>query len=120
LITVCWRPKIGKNTGRCDRGVHRCNDARIILLRGHDYYRTVTSYSVAQPGSPELPRRRWRSGHVATAISTVITSIHDQIHSPVRSFTFPWISSACQARITATSANPDARITGGELTELAI
>jgi hypothetical protein len=120
LITACWRPEIGKNTGGCDHGVHRCNSARIILLRGHDYYRTITSYGVAQLGSPKLPRRRWRSSHVATATGTVITSIRDQIHSPVRSFTFPWISSAYQARIIATSANPDARIAGGELTELAI
>jgi hypothetical protein len=28
-----WRPEIGKNTGGCDRGVHRCNGSRIILLR---------------------------------------------------------------------------------------
>jgi hypothetical protein len=33
LVTACWRPEIGKNTGGCDRGVHRCNGSRIILLR---------------------------------------------------------------------------------------
>ena len=34
MITACWRPEIGKNTGSCVRGAHRCNDARKILLRG--------------------------------------------------------------------------------------
>ena len=33
MVTACWRPEIGKNTGGCDRGVHRCNGSRIILLR---------------------------------------------------------------------------------------
>ena len=33
MVTACWRPEIGKNMGGCDRGVHRCNGARIILLR---------------------------------------------------------------------------------------
>jgi hypothetical protein len=33
LVTACWRPEIGKNTGGCDRGVHGCNSSRIILLR---------------------------------------------------------------------------------------
>jgi hypothetical protein len=33
LITTCWRPEIGKNTGGCDCGVHRCNSLGIILLK---------------------------------------------------------------------------------------
>jgi hypothetical protein len=33
LVMTCWRPEIGKNTGGCDRDVHRCNGSRIILLR---------------------------------------------------------------------------------------
>jgi hypothetical protein len=72
LVTACWRPEIGKNTGGCDHGVHRCNDSRIILQRVPRLLPHSTSYSVAQPRSPELPRRRWRSGHVATATATVI------------------------------------------------
>jgi hypothetical protein len=72
LIMACWRPEIGKNTGACDRGVHQCNNSRIVEHGCHDYYRKVTSYGVAQPGSPELPRRCWRSGHVTTATGTVI------------------------------------------------
>jgi hypothetical protein len=33
LITTCWRLEIGKNTGGCDCGVHRCNGSGIILLK---------------------------------------------------------------------------------------
>jgi hypothetical protein len=82
LITTCWRPEIGKNTGGCDRGVHRCNGARIILLR--------------VPQLLQRSNKLWRGATRVTGASTATLAVWprrdgyrhgDKLQSAIKSIT---------------------------------
>jgi hypothetical protein len=89
LITACWRPEIGKNTGGCDRGVHRCNGARIILLRGPRLLPHSNKLRRGATGVTGASTVTWRSGHVATATGTVINFNPRSNPFPREIFYFP-------------------------------
>jgi hypothetical protein len=96
------------------RGVHRSNGSKVVLL---SVPRLLPHSNKPRRGTTEVigvSTATRRSGHVATDTGAVISLPCDHICSPARSFTSPWISTVCQARITATSTNPGTRITGGE------
>jgi hypothetical protein len=113
LEKTCGDRRGGRILAQRIRGVHRRNGSKVVLL---SVPRLLPHSNKPWHGTTEVngvSTATRRSGHVATAIGAVISLPCDHICSPARSFTSPWISTTCEARITATGANPGARISGG-------